>query len=158
MSATTSRNAQMPEAVTAFFASESWTINHLEDAPVAAVRGGYRGESGEWYVDVLWHDDVEQLVIHSTAPKPVAEDRCAAVAGYLTFVNYGLPVGNFELSPITGNVRVKTGLAIASHELTEDIVARQVYANVMTMDRYLPGIVQVVWGTEPADAYAAIDG
>jgi hypothetical protein len=33
-----------------------------------------------------------------------------------------------------------------------------VYANVMTMDRYLPGVVQVVWGTEPVEAYAAIDG
>jgi len=33
-----------------------------------------------------------------------------------------------------------------------------VYSNVLSMDRYLPGIVQVVWGTDPADAYAAIDG
>jgi hypothetical protein len=148
----------MPKAVSAFFAAESWTVNGLDDAPVAAVRGGYRGESGEWYLDVLWHDDAEQLVVHSCAPKPVPDDRTAAVAGYLTFVNYGLPVGNFELSPVTGDVRFKTGVAIAVSDLTEDIVARQVYANVMTMDRYLPGIVQVVWGTDPADAYAAIDG
>jgi hypothetical protein len=158
MSAVSARHAEMPAAVTAFFTAESWMVNDLDDAPVAAVRGGYRGESGEWYVDVLWHDDVEQLVIHSTAPKPIPEDRTAAVAGYLTFVNYGLPIGNFELSPLTGSVRVKTGLAVGANDLTEDIVARQVYANVMTMDRYLPGIVQVVWGTDPADAYTAIDG
>ena len=158
MSSTSAEQAQMPDAVTAFFAAESWMVNRLEDAPVVAVRGGYRGDSGEWYVDVLWHDDVQQLVVHSTAPKPVPEDRCAAVAGYLTFVNYGLPVGNFEVSPLIGNVRCKTGVAVAAHELTEDIVARQVYANVMTMDRYLPGIVQVVWGTDPSDAYPAIDG
>jgi len=28
----------------------------------------------------------------------------------------------------------------------------------LAMDRYLPGIVQVVWGAEPDVAYAAIDG
>jgi hypothetical protein len=157
MSATTSRT-ELPEAVTAFFAAESWGVNRLDDAPVAAVRGGYRGESGEWFLDVLWHDEVEQLVIHSTAPKPIPEDRCAAVAGYLTFVNFGLPIGNFELSPISGAVRFKTGISIAAPELSEAIVARQVYANVLAMDRYLPGIVQVVWGTDPGDAYTAIDG
>jgi hypothetical protein len=158
MSAISSRQAEMPEAVTAFFSAEAWMVNQLDDAPVAAVRGGYRGESGEWYVDVLWHDDVEQLVIHSTAPKPIPEDRTAAVAGYLTFVNFGLPIGNFELSPVSGTVRFKTGISIAAPELSEAIVARQIYANVLAMDRYLPGIVQVVWGTEPGDAYAAIDG
>jgi len=155
---TNSRGSGIPEAVVDFFASEDWAVNVLDDAPVPAVRGGFRGDSGEWYVDVLWHDDVEQLVVHSIAPKPVPEDRTGAVAGYLTFVNYGLPVGNFELSPITGDVRFKTGIGIARDELTENIVARQVYANVLSMDRYLPGIVQVVWGTDPADAYAAIDG
>jgi hypothetical protein len=122
------------------------------------VRAGFRGESGEWFVDVFWFADVEQLVVLSVAPKPVPEDRCGPVAGYLTFVNYGLPVGNFELSPLTGDLRCKTSVAIAANELTEDLVARQVYANVALMDRYLPGVVQVVWGTDPGDAYAAIDG
>ena len=107
---------------------------------------------------MFWFPVDEQLVVHSQAPKPVPEDRCAPVAGYLTFVNYGLPVGNFELSPLTGDLRCKTSVAIAESDLTEDIVARQVYANVALMDRYLPGVVQVVWGTDPGDAYAAIDG
>ncbi len=147
----------MPEAVTSFFAAESWAAGELDDAPVPAVRAGFRGESGEWYVDVLWFDDVEQLVVHSVAPKPVPEDRRGPVAGYLTFVNYGLPVGNFELSPVTGDLRCKTSVAVATAAVTEDLVARQVYANVSLMDHYLPGVVQVVWGTDPGDAYAAID-
>jgi hypothetical protein len=148
----------MPAVVTAFFAEEEWAVAAIDDSPVPAVRGGYRGENGEWTVDVFWFVDSEQLVVHSGVPRPIPDDRLAAVAGYLTFVNFGLPVGNFELSPLTGDVRFKTGIAAAEGDLTEDLVARQVYANVMITDRYLPGIVQVVWGTDPADAYAAIDG
>jgi len=36
-------------------------------------------------------------------------------------------------------------------------MARQVYVNVLALDRYLPGVIQVVWGTEPAVAYASIE-
>jgi hypothetical protein len=75
----------------------------------------------------------------------------------MTFVNYGMPIGNLELSPVTGDLRYKTGVAVAADELTQDIVARQVYVNVLALDRYLPGVIQVVWGTEPAVAYASIE-
>ena len=148
----------LPAAVTAFFASEEWAVSAIDDAPVPAVRGGFRGENGEWTLDVFWFTDSQELVIYSSLPNPIVDDRRGAVAGYLTFVNFGLPVGNFELSPVTGHLRFKTGVAVLEEDLTEDIVARQVYANVMTTDRYVPGIVQVVWGTDPGAAYAAIDG
>jgi len=149
---------QLPKALSAFFETEQWSVEPIDDAPVPAARGGFQGESGEWFVDAFWFPADEQLVVLSVAPKPVPEDRCAPVAGDLTFVNYGLPVGNFELSPLTGDLRCKTSVSIAEADLTEDLVARQVYANVALMDRYLPGVVQVVWGTDPGDAYAAIDG
>jgi hypothetical protein len=147
----------VPAAVTDFFAGEDWEVNVLDDAPAPAVRGGFRGSNGEWFVDVLWFNDVEQLVVHSTVSRPVPDDRRAAVAGYMTFVNYGMPIGNLELSPVTGDLRYKTGVAVAAGELTADMVARQVYVNVLAMNRYLPGVVQVVWGTEPAVAYASIE-
>lgn len=153
-----SHAAAPPAAVTDFFAAEDWAVSLLgDDAPAPGVRGGFKGDSGEWLVDVLWFDDVEQLVVHSTVARPVPDDRRAAVAGYLTFVNFGRTVGCLELSPITGELRARTSVAVARGELTEDLVARQVYASVLTMDRYLPGVIQVVWGVEPHDAYAAVE-
>ena len=45
--------ADLPKAVAAFFAAEDWAVSAIEDAPVAAVRGGYRGDSGEWTLDEM---------------------------------------------------------------------------------------------------------
>jgi hypothetical protein len=151
--------AAPPAAITDFFAAEDWDFALLDDdSPAPGVRAGFRGDSGEWPVDVLWLDDGEQLVVHSTVPREVPDDRRAAVAGYLTFVNFHLAVGSLEMSPVSGELRARTAVAVARDELSEDLVARQVYANVLTLDRYLPGVIQVVWGTEPHEAYAAIAG
>lgn len=149
----------IPLAITDFFIAEDWAVSRFDsDAPAPGVRGAFKGDSGEWIVDVMWFDDVEELVVHSTVARPVPDDRRAPVAGYLTFVNFGLTLGSIEVSPVSGELRARTGVAVSQAQLTEDLVARQVYANVLTLDRYLPGVIQVVWGTEPHVAYAAIDG
>jgi hypothetical protein len=42
-------------------------------------------------------------------------------------------------------------------ELTQEMIRKLVYANVMMMDKYLPGILSIIYaGTSPAEALVGI--
>lgn len=70
------------------------------------------------------------------------------VAEYLTRANYGLPLGNFEMDFSDGEVRFKTSLDVEGEEymLTPAMIKSLVYSNVLTMDRYLAGMMAVIYG------------
>ncbi len=66
-------------------------------------------------------------------------------AEYLTRANYGLRIGNFEMDFSDGEVRYKTSIDVKGGNLTPSMVKVIVYANLHTMDRYLPGIMEVIF-------------
>jgi hypothetical protein len=67
-------------------------------------------------------------------------------------------VGNFELDYEDGEVRFKTSLDVENVELSHDLVSNHVYANVWTMDRYLPALFGVIYGNiSPKDAVDQIE-
>jgi hypothetical protein len=58
-----------------------------------------------------------------------------------------------------GEVRYKTSIRVTEDELTTSMVQPLVYLNVVTMDRYLQGIMKVAYGNvSPADAITEIEG
>ena len=72
--------------------------------------------------------------------------------------NYGLHIGNFELDMGDGEVRFKTSIDTESTALSFELVRNVVYANVMQMDRYLPGLMAVLGGqATPADAIDQVE-
>ena len=81
------------------------------------------------------------------------------VAEFITRANYGLKVGNFEMDMDDGEARFKTSIDVEKSELTRMLVSNLVYINVWTMDRYLPGILSVAYGSEtPRQAINKIEG
>ena len=81
------------------------------------------------------------------------------VAEFITRANYGLKVGNFEMDMDDGEVRFKTSIDVEKDQLNRTQVSNLVYANVWTMDRYLPGIFSVIYGSEnPRQAVNKIEG
>jgi hypothetical protein len=80
------------------------------------------------------------------------------VAEFLTRANYGLVIGNFEQDWDDGEVRYKTSLDVEDCELSAMLFAHIVFANVTAMDRYLPGLVAVIAGSQtPSEAVAAVE-
>ena len=55
-------------------------------------------------------------------------------------------LGNFELNFDTGEIRYKTSMSVKGNQLTSETLKQLVYPNVLTMDRYLPGIISVISG------------
>ena len=77
---------------------------------------------------------------------------------FLTRVNYGLAVGNFEIDLDDGEVRFKTSLDAEGSEIGLPLIERLVYANVAAMDQFLPGLMKTVEErATPCDAIAACE-
>jgi hypothetical protein len=146
----------MMEIAKAHFAAEEWPFEEAPGRPV--LRLGFEGEAGRWVCYAQAKDDVQQFLFYSVAPSPVPEELRGAVAEYLTRVNMHLSVGNFEMDFEDGEVRFRTSIDVEGDRLTAPLVRSLAVANVVTMDRYLPGLAAVVAGTGPAEALAAIDG
>ena len=67
-------------------------------------------------------------------------------------------IGNFELDYSDGEIRFKSSLDVEDSELTEPMVRSAVYWAVVMMDKYLPGLLQVIGGDiRPVDAIDDIE-
>ncbi|RME60536.1 hypothetical protein D6779_02000 [Candidatus Parcubacteria bacterium] len=106
-------------------------------------------------------DDEEQVIFYSMIDDKAPEERRQAVAEFLTRANYGLRIGNFEMDFNDGEIRYKTSLDITNlnpDQVTDEMIAVLVTANLQTMNRYYPGIKKVIDGKEPAACIAEIEG
>lgn len=80
------------------------------------------------------------------------------MAEFLTRANYGMLIGNFEMDFTDGEIRYKTSIDVEGDRLTSPLMQQIVYANVRTMDRYLPGIRKVIeTDLTPAEIIASIE-
>lgn len=114
----------------------------------------FRGEHGEWPCYAQAREADRQLLLYSTCPVAVPPDRRVAVADMITRCNFGLLIGNFELDMNDGELRFKTSLDVERTELTSDLIRPLVYANVLSMDRFLPAILRVIYADESPAALA----
>jgi hypothetical protein len=88
----------------------------------------------------------------------VAADDKVAMAEFLTRANFGLAVGNFEMDWESGAIRCKTSLDIEGTQLNEALVEGLVNANLITSERYLPGMRAVAEnGANPEEAINEIE-
>jgi len=137
------------EAVVEFLKSDDWPTQAQEDA--AVIKTGFDGESGQFNCYASARDEQDQLVFYSVFPVKVPEDKRAQVAEFITRANYGMAVGNFEMDFTDGEVRFKTSFDVEGVDLAEKLVRNLVYANVLTMDRYFPGLMRVLYGGASAE-------
>lgn len=143
-------NGQIFNAMIEFFEEDDWDFTWLEDIPVLSMN--FSGRSGKWVCYAQAREDQEQFVFYSVCPVNVPEDRRPAVAEFITRANYGMIIGNFELDYIDGEVRYKTSIDVEGVNLLPPLIRQLVYANVVTMDRYLPGIMAVTYGSASPEA------
>jgi hypothetical protein len=142
------------DAVHAFFAAEDWPVAEAGDD---VIETAFEGTSTVWPVRVHVFEDDVRAVIVSAFPAPVPEEHRAAVGEYCNRANFGLAVGNFELDVDGGEVRFRTSVDAEGSTPDAALVRNAVVANVLTMDRYVPGLLAVLEGTSPADAVEDVE-
>jgi hypothetical protein len=139
-----------------FMEEDGWHPQVLEDNYVH--RAYFVGHNGEVTCFAQVRVDLEQFIFYVVMPVRAPANMRTAVAEYITRANYGLRIGNFEMDFDDGEVRYKSSIDFEGVELTPGLIRNTIYPAVQTMDRYLPGVLSVVFGGKSAEeAIAAIE-
>ncbi len=140
-----------------FLEEDGWYPQQLDDRYI--YRMGFSGEHGQMACFAQIRLELEQLLFYVLAPVKAPEDRLDEVAEFLTRANYGLRIGNFEMDYNDGEVRYKSSLDFEGEPLSPRLIRNAIYPAVQTLDRYLPGLMQVIYGNRSAqEAIEEIEG
>jgi hypothetical protein len=147
---------QIFNALIEFFEDDEWEFQWMEGMSVLSM--GFAGRNGKWMCYAQARESQQQFVFYSVLPVNAPEDRRPIIAEFITRANYGMIVGNFELDFDDGEVRYKTSLDVEGATLLPALIRQLVYANVFITDRYLPGIMSVMYGSKtPLEAIEDIE-
>ncbi|MDZ4670901.1 MAG: YbjN domain-containing protein [Phototrophicales bacterium] len=144
------------EAIVRFFKDDDWNFYEMDDAPVLTMT--FSGKNGRWTCYAQAREAQEQFVFYSVCPINAPKEKLAEVVEFITRANYGMIVGNFELDYNDGEIRYKTSIDIEGTDFPPVLVKQVVYANVVVVDRYLSGLMRVIYGdVAPVDEIAKIE-
>ena len=147
---------QLLDACVKFFQEDDWPHEVAEGAPL--VRSRYAGSNGN--VDCWFQVREEQghIIFYSRCPINAPEGKRAAIAEFITRANYGLYIGNFEMDYSDGEIRYKTSADVEETVIGNTFLKNLTYMNLSIMNRYLPGIMKVIYSdTSPADAIVEVE-
>ncbi|MFC2023857.1 YbjN domain-containing protein [Chloroflexota bacterium] len=144
------------DTVVAFLEEDDWSFRQLGEETILAM--GFQGDSGQWTCYAEAREEQAQFFFYSVSPVKAPEERRQALAEYLTRANFGLNIGNFEMDFGDGEIRYKTSIDVEGDRLSPALVRPLVYANVFTMDRYMPGFMRVIYGdASPSEAIGQVE-
>ena len=147
---------QLFEALVDYLTEDNWKFTVFQED--TAVVLNFRGEAGTWQCFANVDEERQWFSFYSILPSNVPEEKRPDVAEFVCRANYGLVIGNFEMDFDDGEVRYKTSIDVEGGELTPKMIENLMRANLMTMDRYFPGLMVVVYGDrDPAEAVADVE-
>jgi hypothetical protein len=152
-----SNGLQAFELLSSYLDEDEWFPRRIEGKYAYGM--SYSGKNGDLRCYAIVRVDLEEFLFYAVAPVKVPDEVRSAVAEYLTWANYGLRIGNFELDYSDGEVRYKSSLDFEGQTLTAELVRNAIYPAVHTMDRYLPGLLRVSFGgATPHEAIEEVEG
>jgi len=153
----TSATGQLYEAMRRFFEEEDWKFVEIEGE--AALKLGCTGENGEWTCYAQIKEEPGRFLFYSVLSVKVPEAKRSTAAEFITRANYGMVLGNFEMDFADGEIRYKTSAYLEDIEPTKDFFHTLVYTNLLVMDKYLPGVMSVIYaGMSPEQAIGHVGG
>lgn len=153
-----SRNTPLTDTVVQYFEGEELKYSRDEYAGKPIFRINFAGKNGNFRGIVRVNEKLFQLTVYFFLPNSVPEEKRTAAAEFLTRANYGLILGNFEMDFADGEVRYKTSIDCEGGALTPKMVHTLFVANLITIDRYFPGMMKVIWSNaDPEEAIEEIE-
>jgi len=144
------------DALEAWFTEDDWKFTKMEDRTV--LRMGFSGDDGQWTCYAQAREPQQQFVFYSVAPAKVPEERRLHVMEAITRANYGMIIGNFEIDLGDGEIRYKTSVDFENATIDNAVIRHLVYANVLTMDKYLKALLAVAYGNlSPVEAIHQVE-
>jgi len=150
-------SSQILGTVIKFFTDHEWPVIQLPDESVLQLT--FQGENSQWVCYAEARELEQEFIFYSVFPVNTPEDKRLRMAEFLTRANHGLILGNFEMDLDSGEVYYKTSIDVKNDHLSFALIERLVYTNVLALDRYLPGMMAIIYGDIlPVDAITQIDG
>ncbi len=144
------------ESVIQYFEDDDWKF--MEVSPGEALKMGVSGRNGEYDCYAIANEERQTFRFVSQIPIKVPENQRILMAEFLTRANYGLSIGNFEMDFDDGEIRYKTSIDVEGDRLTPALVENLVNINVITVDRYFPGMMKVIYGgISPEEAIRTVE-
>ena len=104
-------------------------------------------------------EDSSRFVLYAILSPRAGEDVRPEVAEFLLRANYGMPDGNFEMDPLTGEVRFKVGVDFCGMPLQALLVRNAVLDAGAAIESYGPALARVLHGEATAsEAIAEAEG
>ena len=148
-SAAGSPTGQLYDAMRQFFEEEDWKYTEMEGQ--SALKLGCTGENGEWTCYAQTKVDPGRFIFYSVVSVKAMEPKRAAASEFITRANYGMVLGNFEMDFSDGEIRYKTSAYLEGIAPSKDFFHTLVYTNLLVTDKYLPGIMSVIYAGMSAE-------
>jgi hypothetical protein len=134
---------------------QEWQFYLFEDS---SLRIDVNGQAARWITLVKCIDEHQQLLVYSICPNKTPEAKFVQVQEFLTRANFGLKFGNFEFDYDDGEIRFKTSVQFEGDFDFTLMIEECISLNIATFDRYLSGILQVIFtDISPKEAIASIE-
>ncbi len=145
--------SKLIDVAISFFETERWSFAKDDDS---VLQMGYQGENGKYLCYMRLVEEQQQVIFYSVLQINVPEEKRDITAKFLTWCNFGLIIGNFEMDFTDGEIRYKTSLDVQDAELSQGLLRRLVYPNVIMIDQYMPKVLALVYGDITFDQAIAI--
>ncbi len=123
------------------------------------IKVDYDTGVARWSAFVKAEERDSYVVVRVLHPEPIAPEHRAAVMEYITRVNFGILVGNFELDLGDGELRFKTSLQLNGAELTDALLGGLFDVNNTLYPRYRRYLADGIAGTStPEEAFLEAEG
>ncbi|MCU0690852.1 MAG: YbjN domain-containing protein [Polyangiaceae bacterium] len=121
----------------------AWQVNFDDEGPICGCAA-----------HIL--PDTERFVFFVQLNFHVPPEHRTQVAEFITRINYGTVIGNYELDLGDGEVRYRASLDFRGQELTENLVANAIASAMDATEDYVEALLAVARGEKTAsEAFAA---
>ncbi len=116
-------------------------------------------ENGRADTSIDIRTEPQQVLIFTVCPTTIPANQRLRISEFITRANKGLIIGNFELDFEDGELRYKASYFFDdTFPNSEEVFIRNLYATFNMMDRYLPGIMSVIYANVlPSNAISQIE-
>lgn len=128
----------------------------LGDAPGFAA--SFEDEGPDVTVYSLVYESEGRLVFYLEFNTTTPKNSLSQVAEFITRVNYGITIGNYELDYSTGTVRFKSSIDYRGMQLQPVMVQRVILSAMDAVEPYAQALIEVMQGRISArQAFLAAD-
>jgi hypothetical protein len=135
--------------VRAFFDGDNirYQLHSKEDSELFTTY--LTGKAGTYKIYVEVKEAQSRVIVYTESPVKCPAHRLSLAAEYLMRVNFSLILGNFEIDWRDGEVRYRQGVDMEGSVLSVGMVRQLVMIPSSTMDRFFPGLMDVIYGGRP---------